>query len=164
MKLVDIVGRGFAFFEDGCVAGPVPTLEADLANCCAVDLLKVGKFCEGLAGWFFGEDGFAGFEELGEDVVVRFGRGADEDASDGGIVEDIFEIVGEAAVGEEWGELFLPVGALRADIFQPDVVVPEDGIEAGHAVDAESDEGVLFLRLKEGALKVLFLPVLIKSL
>jgi hypothetical protein len=53
---------------------------------------------------------------------------------------------------------------LGTDIFQPDVVVPKDGIESGHAVDAEADEGVVLLRLKEGVLKILFLTVMIKFL
>jgi hypothetical protein len=58
----------------------------------------------------------------------------------------------------------LPVGALGTDIFQPDVVVPEDWIESGHAVDAEADEGIVLLRVKEGVLKILFLAEMIKFL
>ena len=89
---------------------------------------------------------------------------ADEDAGDGGIVYDGIEVVGKGAAGEEGRELCLPVGAFCTDIFQPDIVMTEDGIEAGHAMDAETDEGVVLLGVEEGALKVLDLSVVIKFL
>ena len=66
--------------------------------------------------------------------------------------------------GKRGESCLLPVGALGTDIFQSDVVVPEDGIERGHAVDAEADEGIVLLRVKEGVLKILFLAVMIKFL
>ena len=39
LELVDIVRGGAAFFEYGFIAGPVSSLEADLADGCRVDLL-----------------------------------------------------------------------------------------------------------------------------
>jgi hypothetical protein len=95
---------------------------------------------------------------------MGFGGCADEDSGDGAIGEDGVEIVGEDAAGEEGGELLFPVGAFGADIFQPDIVLPEDRIETGHAVDAESDKSIVLLRMKERVPKVLFFSVLIKSL
>jgi len=122
------------------------------------------EFGEGTAGWFFREDGFAGFEQLGENTEMGFRRRADEDAGDRGIGNDVLDIMGEATTGEEGGELFFPVGAFCTDIFQPDVEMSQNGIETGHAMDAESDEGVVFLCVEERGLKVFFLSVMIKSL
>ena len=117
-----------------------------------------------MARWLFHEDGFAGREQLGEDRVVRFRRRTDESAGDGGIGGDGVEVVGKVAVREEGRKLLMPVGTLGTDIFQPDVVVPEDGVERGHAVDAETNEGIGLLRAKERILKILFLTVMINSL
>jgi hypothetical protein len=53
---------------------------------------------------------------------------------------------------------------LGTDIFQMDIEVAEDGIQRGHAMNAEADEGIGLSRVKEGILKILFLTVMIKSL
>jgi hypothetical protein len=74
--------------------------------------------------------------------------GADEDAANRCIADDVVEIVGKGTVGKKGGELLFPISALCTDIFQPDVVLPEDGIESGHAVDAEAYEGIVFVRVK----------------
>ena len=97
-------------------------------------------------------------------TLVNQGQAADEDAGDRGIGNDVLDIMGEATTGEEGGELFFPVGAFCTDIFQPDVEMSQNGIETGHAMDAESDEGVVFLCVEERGLKVFFLSVMIKSL
>ena len=88
----------------------------------------------------------------------------DEDAGDGGVARDGGQIMSEITSGKEGGKLPVPVGALGTDIFQGDIKVPEDGVERGHAMDAETDEGVGLLRMKEGILKILFLTVMIKPL
>ena len=95
---------------------------------------------------------------------MSFRRGAKEDAGYRAIVDDVIEVMRKATAGKEGRKLRAPIGALCTDVFQPDVVMPEDRIEAGHAVDTETDKGIFLLSVKERALKVFFLTVMIKSL
>ena len=126
-----------------------------------MQFVKLGK---GLTGRLLRKDGFACFQQPAEDVEVGFRCRAYEDAGDEGIGDDFVEIMGEAAAGEKGRELRCPVGGFCEDIFQADIVVPEDRIQAGHAVDSETNECVLLFGMKERALKVFFLPVVIKPL
>ena len=89
---------------------------------------------------------------------------ADEDAGDGVVIEDGLQLMDKGAAGEEGGELAFPVRVLCTDIFEPDIKMTQDGVEAGHAMDAEADKGIGLLRVEEGGLKILFFPVVIKSL
>ena len=164
LELVEIIFCAGAFFQDRDIARPVSSLKADLADGGRIDLVELPELLKGLAGWLFHEHRFARGEQLGEDGEVGFRCCTDEDTGDGIIGGDRVEVVGKAAAGEEGGKLLLPVGALGTDIFQPDVVVPEDWIERSHAVDAEAHESIVLLRVKEGVLKILFLAVMIKFL
>jgi hypothetical protein len=92
-------------------------------------------------------------------VSVR--GGADEYAGYVIILPDILEIVAERAIGEEGGELFLPIGVVRADIFQADIEMAEQGIEIGHAMDPKADKGIALSGMEKGGLKILLQPVMV---
>ena len=95
---------------------------------------------------------------------MGFRCGADEDAGDGIVFDNVFEVMGKGGCREEGGQIVLPVRAFCTDVFQGNVEVAEDRIEGGHAMDAKADEGILFLRMEEGGMEVSFLAKPIVSL
>jgi hypothetical protein len=163
-ELIKIAGGLAAFFPDDCVAGPVPPLEADMAAAPRIDGVQLVELGEGLAGWFFDEDGFARLKETAQDVEVGFRSGADENAGDIRIVDNGLELMSKAAAREERGQLLLPVARLCADISELNVEIPEEGIEVRQAVDADADERIRLARLEEGGLKKDFPAVMVISL
>jgi len=158
-ELIEIVSRGVAFSLNGSCARPVAALESDGADGFGEGFPELVELGEGAAGWFFDKDGFACFQEPGEDVVVGFGVCAYEDAGDLGVGGNGFEIVGKRAAREERGQLWLPVRLFCADVFEVDIEMAEDGIQVGHAMDAKADKGISFLREEERGLEISFLSV-----